>query len=60
MGWLGLAGAEVFEVVEGGGEVGRCAGEGGLHGGVEGFGIALGAQVDDELAAFDGGIEVCR
>ena len=55
---LGFAGAEVFVVIEGRGEACEGLGQSGFHGGAEGFGIAFGAEVNDELAAFDGGLEV--
>lgn len=55
---FGFAGAEVFEVVEGGGEVFGGVVEGGLDGGAQQFGVGFGAEVDDELGAVNGGIEV--
>ena len=55
---LGLAGAEVLEVVEPGSEAGGNLGDGVGDDLAQQVRVALGAEVDDELAAFDGGLEI--
>ena len=60
MGVVGFAGAEMFEMPEGGGDFSRRVGKGGFDSGLQSFGIALGAEVDDELSTVDGCVKILR